>query len=169
MMSEMDKDSDGAVDFEEFMTLCQAMYRERGGKVVANKSGPVSFNQTRTIIDDLKSRVERHHLMISHLKAQISNLEEQLEVMNTIEQHSALQQELNKTNEEKKRLAKLRDEMEMQHKGWMRDIKGVHGREKRDIMEKIQFIQQQEKEAGEYLTYVIHEYETDFKDAVVEV
>merc|ERR1711865_136063 len=91
------------------------------------------------------------------------------EVMNTIEQHSSLQQELNKTNEEKKRLAKLRDEMEMQHKGWLRDIKGIHSREKRDVMEKIQFIQQQEKEAQEALDYVVHEYETDFKDAVVEV
>ena len=169
MMNEMDKDSDGQVDFEEFMSLCQEMYRQRGGKVVANKSGPQSFNQTRTIIDDLRGRVERHHLMISMLQAQIANLEEQLEVMNTIEQHSALQQELNKTNEEKKRLAALRGEMEMQHKGWMRDIKGIHARERKDAMEKIKFIQQQEQEAKEALAYVVHEYETDFKDAVVEV
>ena len=35
-MSEMDKDGDGLMDFEEFMTLCQKMYADRGGVVVAS-------------------------------------------------------------------------------------------------------------------------------------
>jgi len=168
-LSTIDKDDDHQLDFEEFMTLTQKMYAERGGFVVANKSGPMQFNQTRNIIDDLRDSVERHHLMITHLHAQIANFDEQLEIMNTIEAHSSLRAELNKTKEEKKRLAKLRDEMEMQNKGWMRDIKGIHAREKRDAMEKIEFINQQKGEAQQALAFVKDAYEDDYGDALKEV
>merc|ERR1712196_606546 len=149
-MSEMDKDGDGQMDFEEFMTLCQLIYKDRGGVVVANRSGPAAFNQTRGIIDKLRDRVERKHLMITHLKSQIANFDEQLEIMDTISAHSALQQEVNKTREETRKLKKLKHEMNLQHRGWMRDIKALHGREKHDMMEKIKFIEQQIYEGRKY-------------------
>ena len=38
----MDKDGDGAMDFEEFMTLCQLIYKDRGGTVVANRARQIS-------------------------------------------------------------------------------------------------------------------------------
>merc|ERR1712196_482276 len=149
-MEQMDKDGDGQMDFEEFMTLCQLIYKDRGGVVVANRSGPAAFNQTRGIIDKLRDRVERKHLMITHLKSQIANFDEQLEIMDTISAHSALQQEVNKTREETRKLKKLKHEMNLQHRGWMRDIKALHGREKHDMMEKIKFIEQQIYEGRKY-------------------
>jgi len=168
-MSQMDKDGDGQMDFEEFMTLCQLIYKDRGGVVVANRSGPAAFNQTRGIIDNLRDKVERHHLMITHLKAQVSNFDEQLEIMDTIAAHSALQQELNKTREEKRRLAKLKHEMTQQHRGWMRDIKTIHAREKRDVMEKINFIETQKEEAKAAYDFVSEAYDKDFDEAMSEV
>merc|ERR1712166_660856 len=168
-MQQMDKDGDGQMDFEEFMTLCQLIYKDRGGVVVANRSGPAAFNQTRGIIDNLRDKVERHHLMITHLKAQVSNFDEQLEIMDTIAAHSALQQELNKTREEKRRLAKLKHEMTQQHRGWMRDIKTIHAREKRDVMEKINFIETQKEEGGAAFNFVSEAYDKDFDEAMSEV
>jgi len=168
-MQQMDKDGDGQMDFEEFMTLCQLIYKDRGGVVVANRSGPAAFNQTRGIIDNLRDKVERHHLMITHLKAQVSNFDEQLEIMDTIAAHSALQQELNKTREEKRRLGKLAHEMTQQHRGWMRDIKTIHAREKRDVMEKINFIETQKEEGGQAYNFVSEAYDKDFDEAMSEV
>ena len=136
---------------------------------MAARFGPCAFNQTRTIIDDLRQRVERHHLMITQLKATLENFDEQLEVMNTISQHSALQAELNKTREEKKRLAKLHSEMEMQNRAWVRDIKQIHGREKSDAGKKIKFIEDQTQEANVALKFAKDNYEADYADAMAEV
>lgn len=168
-MDKMDKDSDGKLDFEEFIELCQQLYADRGGAVVANRAGPQQFNQTRNIITETRDRVERHHLMIEHLLSQIKNLDEQIEIMDTIQAHSAMQAEINKTREEKARLRKLREEMEMQHRGWMRDMKGIHGREKRDVMEKIKYMEGQRDEANKVLDYVKNVYGEDFAEAMKEV
>ena len=51
----------------------------------------MQFNQTRGVIDKLREKVERSHLMIVHMRAQLDNYNEQLEIMNTIAAHSALQ------------------------------------------------------------------------------
>jgi len=168
-MAAMDKDGDGQMDFEEFMTLCQKMYSDRGGIVVANKSGPAAFNQTRVIIDDLREKVERNHLMITHLKAQITNYDEQLEIMDTIAAHSALQQELNKCREERQQLKKLMDQMTLQNRAWMRDIKNIHAREKREVLEHIGFIEQQKNEMTEAFNFLREAYENDYSKAMVEV
>lgn len=168
-MNEQDKDGDGAMDFEEFMTLCQKIYADRGGIVVANRSGPAAFNQTRGIIDNLREKVERNHLMITHLKAQITNYDEQLEIMDTIAAHSALQQELNKCREEKQALKKLMDQMTIQNRSWMRDIKNIHAREKRECLEHIGFIEQQKNEMTEAFNFLREAYENDYSKAMVEV
>ena len=169
MMNDMDKDGDAAMDFEEFLTLCQVMYAERGGYVVANKSGQVTFNQTRVLLTDIGDRVERNHLQLEHLKTQIANLDEQIEIMDTIQQHSALQAELNATKEEKARLVKLHQQMEVQHKGWMRDLKGIHAREKRDVNAKIKFITDQTAKSQVTLDFVTKEYKDDLDVAMKEV
>merc|ERR1719163_1734973 len=51
----------------------------------------------------------------------------------------------------------------------MRDIKGIHAREKRDATEKIQFIDQQKVEAQQALDFVKDAYEDDYGDALKEV
>jgi len=168
-MNAMDKDGDGQMDFEEFMTLCQKMYADRGGIVVANRSGNAAFNQTRGIIDKLREKVERNHLMITHLKAQITNFDEQLEIMDTIAAHSALQQELNKCREERQQLKKLMDQMTLQNRAWMRDIKNIHAREKREVLEHIGFIEQQKNEMTEAFNFLQEAYENDYGKAMVEV
>jgi hypothetical protein len=137
--------------------------------VVASKSGHAQFNQTRTILDSLRDRVERHHVMIQHLKAQRANFDEQLQIMDTIDQHSALRRELDKTREEKRRLTALRDEMEQQNRAWLRDVNQIHGRERRDVVEQIALVEKQRDEAQAFLDLVKARYEEDYSEALKEV
>jgi Ca2+-binding EF-hand superfamily protein len=160
-----DLDEDGGMDFEEFLTLCRALYAERGGAVVANRATVVQFNQTRSIIDDMRERVERGRLMICHLRAQLANLEEQLEVMSSIEEHSALQRELKTARGEKKRLLLLREQMTAQHEGWCRDVRAIHGRELEQIRRRSAFMQEQNEEAEAVCAFVDEAYEHDAAEA----
>merc|ERR1719162_1587716 len=89
--------------------------------------------------------------------------------MNTISQHSAMQTELEKTRAEKKALANLQGEMEMQNRAWVRDIKQIHGREKHDALKRIEHITKQKDEADEALKYAQDNYEADYADAMAEV
>jgi len=107
--------------------------------------------------------------MITHLKAQITNYDEQLEIMDTIAAHSALQQELNKCREEKTVIKRLVDQMTIQNRSWLRDISNIHQREKRDIIERISFIEQQKNEAEEAFQFLREAYENDYSKAMVEV
>eukprot|EP00941_MAST-03F_sp_MAST-3F-sp1_P001802 g1802.t1 len=164
-----DADVDHNINFEDFLTLCQSLFKERNGYVVANRADEARFNQTRIVIDALREKLERHYLKISHYKNEYLNLEEQLEVMNSINSHSSLQSEISKVREEKRGLLELKEEMEKQQKMWLRNLKELKMKETDDIQEKIDLIEQQHLSAEQALKFCKSVYERDFSDAKAEV
>ena len=75
------------MDFEEFMTLSQSLYKKAGGKMVANKRKG-KFDKTRNTVDVLKERVNRNNLTIDHLKHRLEQMELQAQVPHLPKTHA---------------------------------------------------------------------------------
>eukprot|EP00941_MAST-03F_sp_MAST-3F-sp1_P000639 g639.t1 len=168
-MEQINRQTDYTMDFEDFLGFCTELYTSRGGRVVANRAGFRSFNQTRILIENISSKIERHHLTIEHLNNEFQNYEEQNEIMDSIQEHSGLQRELNRVRDEKMRLRQLKREMEKQHEGWLRDIQAIHQREKRALSERVQFLESQRDKSLNALNFAKDCFETKFGIALDEV
>jgi hypothetical protein len=107
--------------------------------------------------------------MIEKLVCQQKNMDEQVEIMDTIEEHSMLQKEINKARDEKRRLRSLKKEMESQQKGWLRNLQEIHSQERAELIARINHAENERDKAISVLSAAEKMYEGSFANAMREV